>query len=85
VHNSTMWFEMGQGIDKRSLEQDDKSWASHKYPEPGNKFGSISGKITNGYNETQPVAGALVLAVNTATKDTIHSYSDADGKYIVPG
>ena len=87
VHNATMWFEMPQGTDPRSLEQDDKSWASYKYPEPGNNFGSISGKITYGYGETpaEPVAGALVLAINTATNDTIHSYSDVEGNYIVPG
>ncbi len=87
VHNATMWFEMPQGIDARTLEQDDKSWASYKYPEPGNNFGSISGKITYGYGETpdEPVAGALVLAINSATNDTIHSYSDVEGNYIVPG
>jgi len=87
VHNSTMWFEMSQGIDARSLEQDDKSWASYMYPEPGNNFGSISGHITYGYDDalTEPIAGALVLAINTSTNDTIHSYSDADGNYIVPG
>jgi uncharacterized protein (TIGR02145 family) len=87
VHNATMWFEMPQGIDPRTLEQDDKSWASYKYPEPGNNFGSISGKITYGYGETpdEPVAGALVLAINTATRDTVHSYSDVDGNYLVPG
>jgi len=87
VHNATMWFEMPQGIDARTLEQDDKSWASYKYPEPGNNFGSISGHITYGYDDalTEPIAGALVLAINAATRDTIHSYSDADGNYLVPG
>lgn len=87
VHNATMWFEMPQGTDARSLEQDDESWASYKYPEPGNNFGSISGKITYGYGETptEPIAGALVLAINTATRDTVHSYSDVDGNYLVPG
>ena len=87
VHNATMWFEMPQGIDARSLEQDDKSWASYKYPEPGNNFGSISGKITYGYGTTpnEPIAGVLVLAINTATRDTVHSYSDAEGNYLVPG
>ncbi len=87
VHNATMWFEMPQGIDARTLEQDDKSWASYKYPEPGYNIGSISGHITYGYDDalTEPVAGALVLAINTASRDTIHAYSDADGNYLVPG
>jgi hypothetical protein len=87
VHNATMWFEMPQGTDARSLGQDDKSWASYKYPEQGNNFGSISGIITYGYGETQtePIAGALVLAINTATRDSVHSYSDVDGNYLVPG
>jgi len=87
VHNSTMWFEMGQSTDARSLEQDDESWASYKYPEPGNNFGSISGHITYGYDPalTEPIAGALVLAINTATADTVHSYSDVNGNYHVPG
>jgi len=85
VHNATMWFEMQQGIDSRSLEQDDKSWASYKYPSgSASSFGSISGKITYGY-DGNPVAGALVLAINTVSKDTIHGYSNADGTYIVPG
>ena len=88
VHNATMWFEMDQGIDARSIEQDDISWASYKYPKQpdyNNTFGSISGNIKYGYDQTQPVAGAIVLAINTATKDTVHSYSDALGNYLVPG
>lgn len=85
VHNSTMWFEIGQGIDARSLEQDDRSWASYKYPKPGNNFGSISGNIKYGYDDTKPIAGAIVLAINTATRDTVHSYSDVNGNYLVPG
>jgi uncharacterized protein (TIGR02145 family) len=87
VHNATMWFEMPQGIDPRSLEQDDKSWASYKYPlqpDYNNSFGSISGNITYGY-DGNPVAGVLVLAINTATRDTVHGYSNADGSYLVPG
>jgi uncharacterized protein (TIGR02145 family) len=85
VHNATMWFEMPQGIDARSLEQDDKSWASYKYPSgSATNFGSISGNITYGY-DGKPVAGALVLAINAATKDTVHSYSDVLGNYLVPG
>ena len=85
VHNATMWFEMGQGIEKRSLEQDDKSWAYYLYPEPGTGFGSISGHISYGYDTNESIAGALVLAINTATQDTIHSYSNADGNYFIPG
>ncbi len=87
VHNATMWFEMPQGTDARSLEQDDRSWASYKYPEPGNNFGTISGNIAYGYDDalSEPIAGALILAINTATRDTVHSYSDANGNYLVPG
>ncbi len=87
VFNSTMWFQIGEGTTVRELIQDDKSWASYRYPSTyyNTTFGSISGRITYGYDQQQPVAGALVLAINTATDDTIHAYSDAKGDYLVPG
>ena len=87
VVNSTMFFKIDSGIKVRSLEQDDKSWASYGYPtQPAynTAYGSISGTITYGYGG-QPVAGALVLAINVATNDTVHTYSDANGYYLVPG
>ena len=86
--NSTMFFWLDDGTtDKRTLEQDDVSWASYKYPvQPvyNNTYGSVSGNILYGYND-KPVAGALVTATNTATNVPVHSYSDADGIYVVPG
>jgi uncharacterized protein (TIGR02145 family) len=86
VFYSTMFFQIDRGIDFRSLEQDDKSWASYKYPlSTYHGFGSVSGNIKYGYDTNQPVAGALVLAINTATKDTVHAYSDASGHYLIPG
>ncbi len=94
VANSTMFYMLDKGTKVRTLEQDDKSWAGYRYPGAtyNTTFGSISGKIRNGYFgdanypvPVEPVAGALVLAINTATHDTIHSYSDANGEYLVPG
>ncbi len=86
VVSSTMFFTLGKGITVRTLEQDDKSWASYSYPGAtyNSTYGSISGNITYGYGG-QPVAGALVYAINTATKDSVHAYSDASGNYLVPG
>lgn len=86
VYNSTMFYRLDVGTKVRSLEVDDKSWAGYKYPGTtyNSTYGSISGKITYAY-DLQPVAGALVLAINTVTRDTVHAYSDADGNYLVPG
>ena len=86
VYNATMFYKLGPGTKVRSLEQDDKSWASYRYPAVSynSTYGSISGNIIYGY-DNQPVAGALVLAINTSTKDTVHAYSDAYGHYLVPG
>jgi uncharacterized protein (TIGR02145 family) len=86
IYNSTMFYMLGQGTKVRSLEQDDKSWASYRYPKAGysSTYGSISGNIIYGY-DNQPVAGALIMAINTSTKDTVHAYSDAYGNYLVPG
>jgi uncharacterized protein (TIGR02145 family) len=87
VYNSTMWFEIGQGTIMRSLEQDDKSWLSYRYPNKSKydkAFGSISGNIKYGYNN-DPVAGAIVLAVNPATDyAVVHAYSDVNGNYLIP-
>ncbi len=88
VVNSTMFFTLGSGITVRTLEQDDKSWASYRYPkQPGynSTYGSISGNIKYGYNGQPPVAGALVYAINTSTNDSVHAYSDAKGDFFVPG
>ncbi|HUX59615.1 MAG TPA: Ig-like domain-containing protein [Bacteroidales bacterium] len=84
--NSTMFFTIDKGITVRSLEQDDKSWASYRYPNAvyNSTYSSISGNITYGYGG-DPVAGALVIAINTATHDSVHAYSDALGDYLVPG
>jgi YVTN family beta-propeller protein len=90
---STMFPILDSGTVVRSLEKDDIAWVSHKYPgsEYFTSFGFISGRITYGEMgdinnpETHPpVAGALVLAVHTETNEQIHSYSDADGNYLVP-
>ncbi len=87
VVSSTMFFTLGQGIQVRSLEQDDKSWAGYRYPrqpEYNAAYGSVSGNITYGYGG-QPVAGALVYAINSTANDSVHAYSDAKGDYLVPG
>ncbi len=49
-----------------------------------NSYGTISGDITYGYPPNPKVAGALITATNTATNEQFHSYSEADGKYVVP-
>jgi YVTN family beta-propeller protein len=86
VVGSTMFYTLGSGTKVRTLEQDDMSWASYGYPAAtyNSTYGSISGKITYGYGG-QPVAGTLIYAINTSTKDSIHAYSDASGNYLVPG
>lgn len=88
VYSATMWFEVGPGITDRSLEQDDKSWLSYRYPDKTKydlAFGSISGNIKYGYNN-DPVAGAIVLAVDPVTNlAVVHAYSDVNGNYIIPG
>ncbi len=86
VVGATMFYTLGSGTKVRTLEQDDISWASYGYPSStyNTTYGSISGNITYGYGG-QPVAGALVYAINTATKDSVHAYSDASGNYLVPG
>ena len=87
VVSSTMFPMIDQGTSVRSLEQDDKSWASYKYPKQpdyNSTYGSISGNIIYGY-DNKPVAGALVYAINTSTQDSMHAYSDASGNYLIPG
>ena len=86
VVGATMFYTLGSGTKVRTLEQDDISWASYGYPGAtyNTTYGSISGNITYGYGG-QPVAGALVYAINTVTKDSVHAYSDASGNYLVPG
>ena len=87
VVGATMFYTLGSGTKVRTLEQDDISWASYGYPGTtyNSTYGSISGNITYGYNGQPPVAGALVYAINTSTKDSVHAYSDASGNYLVPG
>ena len=83
---STMFFWMNkQSIGKRTLESDDIAWASYKYPgtQYSSTFGTISGNIKYGYG-LNPVAGALVTAINTLNSISFHSYSDADGNYVIP-
>jgi YVTN family beta-propeller protein len=84
---ATMFFMLDKGTEAQSLETDDKTWVSYRYPTPDYdlNFGTISGNITYGYNG-DAVAGALVLATNTdpGTNESIHAYSDATGHYEVP-
>jgi uncharacterized protein (TIGR02145 family) len=86
VVGATMFFTMGSGTNVRTLEQDDISWASYGYPSStyNTNYGSISGNITYGYGG-QPVAGAIVYAISTSRRDSVHAYSDAQGNYLVPG
>ncbi len=92
IPGSTMFFMLGTGTFVRTLANDDIAWAGYRYQESNysSTFGSISGTITYGYSpvgDPQPVAGALIKAVNTDPniKYSVHSYSNADGTYLVPG
>jgi hypothetical protein len=87
--NSTMFYAvLENSTNKRSLEEDDIAWASYRYPknpEFGLKYGFIKGNITYGDDPLfPPVGGALVVATNTSTGDSIHSYTDENGNYVVP-
>jgi len=87
VLDASMFFVLQPETEGRSLTLDDRAWASHLYPEPGfaTSFGSISGKIEDGENSGAPITGALVLATNLATEDSVHAYSDENGDYLLPG
>jgi len=93
---STMFFMISPGTIIQTLEKDDIAWASYRYPDASyyDSHATISGNITYGdigdvtdpYNPGThpPVAGALVLAINSITKEMIHAYTDAFGNYTVP-
>ena len=90
---STMFFMINTGTDSRSLEKDDIAWVNYRYPgsEYNSNYASIEGRVIYGDlgdpadpASHPPVAGALILAVDTLTKEQIHSYTDADGMYSVP-
>jgi YVTN family beta-propeller protein len=87
VVGSTMFFTLNSGTKVRTLEQDDKSWASYGYPGTtyNSTYGSISGNIKYGYDTQPPLAGALVYAISTSRQDSVHGYSDASGNYFIPG
>ena len=93
VVRSTMFYMLGAGTQVRTLETDDKAWASHRYPGGDflTNYGSISGHIGDCYSITPflpqglPVAGALVLAISEASGDSVHAYSDENGIYKIPG
>jgi YVTN family beta-propeller protein len=88
VVESTMFFLIDNTTDKRTLEQDDISWASFRYPkqpEYDQAYGSIAGHVSYGYDQSVDVGGALVLATHEATGEAIHTYSDEDGNFLVPG
>ena len=87
VLSASMFYLLGDGTEVRSLETDDIAWASVLYPknpEYDATFGCIEGTITEGYTGAA-VAGALVLAQNTVSEDSVHTYSDENGHYNVPG
>ncbi len=87
VPTATMFFMMNKGTEYRTLEEDDIAWASYRYKGANfiSLYDSISGNITYGdIDNHPPVAGALVLAINTETNDKIHAYSDANGDYVIP-
>jgi uncharacterized protein (TIGR02145 family) len=87
VVNSTMFYWLDGGTtSERTLEPDDIAWASYKYPGMSYKdsYGTITGDITYGYAPNPKVAGALITATNTSTNEQFHSYSEADGTYVVP-
>jgi hypothetical protein len=94
VVKSTMFFMIDDTKDKRTLEQDDISWVSYRYPSTDfdSHYGAISGHVTYGDigdisdpTTHPPLAGVLVIATNTDTEEAIHAYTDEDGYFLVPG
>jgi uncharacterized protein (TIGR02145 family) len=87
VVDATMfyWLESGK-TDKRSLEPDDVAWASYKYRGASfsDSYGTITGDITYGYDPKPKVIGTLVIAFDATTNTPFHSYSEENGKYVVP-
>ena len=92
VKTATMFFILQPKQEARSLEVDDIAWASYLYPNSQyhETFCEVQGQVTDGYsvsdgNGIEPVAGALLLATNTITSDSVHAYSNEYGSYVVPG
>ncbi len=88
VETATMFFMIGSDINARTLETDDMAWVRSKYPETGTysaTYGSLTGRIEDGYSSGTGIAGALVYAISEATGDSVHTYSDANGDFTIPG
>lgn len=86
VEDATMFFVLQPDQEARTLTLDDRAWVSARYP--GATFGTlgaIEGVVLNGDAPGEPVPGALVLARHTATNELVHAYTDAQGRYRVPG
>ena len=93
VLSSSMYFMLGIGTSERALDLDDLAWASYRY-QTGDflqNYALISGNVTYGDlgnpadpSSHPPVAGALVWAIDTLTKEMVHAYTDANGNYTVP-
>ncbi len=87
IVNSTMFYWLDKGkTDERKLKPDDVAWASYMYPggSYSTSYGTISGDITYGYDPNPKVVGAFITATNVSSGDQFHSYSEENGKYVVP-
>ncbi len=89
IPQATMFFALPEAQDGRSLEPDDMAWVSKRYPDPGAypSLGSISGTVFDGESTSvgAVIAGALVIATDIASSKMIHTYSELDGSYEIPG
>ncbi|MFT5143649.1 MAG: YVTN family beta-propeller protein, partial [Thalassolituus oleivorans] len=85
ILDATMWFALQPGNEALSLEFDDMARATGLYPGFGvSAYGSISGRIADGEAPGSFVAGALVIATNTASGDAVSGYSNVRGDYLLP-
>lgn len=89
IRNAVMWPFLNYDISAaRTLTPDDVAYASlfyQKDPEYSILFGSITGRIINGFSNAS-VLGAHVYAVNPLNGESIvGAYSGDDGSYLIPG
>jgi YVTN family beta-propeller protein len=85
ILDATMWFALQPANEAISLEFDDMARATELYPGFGvSAYGSISGRIADGEDPGSFVAGALVIATNTASSEAVSGYSNVRGEYLLP-
>lgn len=89
VPSAVMWPFLAADIaDARTPDPDDVAWASRLYPfEPlfSTTFGSVSGRVTNGFTAVG-IFAAHVHATDAVTgRRVVGAFTDLDGRYVLPG